>query len=83
MSFAVTAKLIFLFAHAKCWISHDVAHLFWVPTNSGVPATTEQWNTYIYLWINEALANLYWQNTQSSIYIWLLKIVKLIVDNDT
>ena len=29
-SFAVTAKLIcvFVFAYAKCWFSHDVAHLF-------------------------------------------------------
>ena len=30
MCFAVTAKLIcaFVFAYAKCWVSHDVAHLF-------------------------------------------------------
>ena len=29
ISFAVTAKLIcvFVFAYAKCWFSHDVAHL--------------------------------------------------------
>ena len=30
ISFAVTAKLIcvFVFAYAKCWSSHDRAHLF-------------------------------------------------------
>ena len=29
ISFAVTAKLIcvFIFAYAKCWFSHDVAHI--------------------------------------------------------
>ena len=29
ISFAVTAKLIcaFVFAYAKCWFSHDVAHI--------------------------------------------------------
>ena len=29
VSFAVTAKLIcvFVFAYAKCWFSHDVAHM--------------------------------------------------------
>ena len=29
ISFAVTAKLIcaFVFAHANCWFSHDVAHI--------------------------------------------------------
>ena len=29
ISFAVTAKLIcvFVFAYAKCWFSHDAAHL--------------------------------------------------------
>ena len=30
ISFAVTAKLIcvFVFAYAKCWFSHDAAHLY-------------------------------------------------------
>ena len=30
ISFAVTAKLIcvFVFTYAKCWFSHDAAHLF-------------------------------------------------------
>ena len=30
ISFAVTAKLIcvFVFAYAKCWISHDAAHIY-------------------------------------------------------
>ena len=30
ISFAVTAKLIcaFVFAYAKCWFSHDMAHLY-------------------------------------------------------
>ena len=48
ISFAVTAKLIcvFVFAYAKCWFSHDVAHLlnnttvkflnFWTPENFAV-----------------------------------------------
>ena len=29
ISFAITAKLIcvFVFAYAKCWFSHDVAHI--------------------------------------------------------
>ena len=32
ISFAVTAKMIciFVFAYAKCWFSHDAAHLCWV-----------------------------------------------------
>ena len=31
ISFAVTAKLIcvFVFAYAKCWFSHDAAHMFY------------------------------------------------------
>ena len=30
ISFAVTAKLIcvFVFAYAKCWFSHDAAHIY-------------------------------------------------------
>ena len=30
ISFAVTAKLIcaFVFAYAKCWFSHDMAHIY-------------------------------------------------------
>ena len=38
ISFTVTVKLIcaFVFAFAKCWFSHDAAHiLFWVPWHSG------------------------------------------------
>ena len=33
ISFAVTAKLIcaFVFAYAKCLLSHDVAHMLWLP----------------------------------------------------
>ena len=32
ISFAVTAKLIcvFVFAYAKCWFSHDTAHMSFV-----------------------------------------------------
>ena len=32
ISFAVTAKVIcaFVFAYAKCWFSHEMAHMLWV-----------------------------------------------------
>ena len=32
ISFAVTAKLIcaFVFSYAKCWFSHDVAHIVYL-----------------------------------------------------
>ena len=38
ISFAVTAKLIcvFVFAYAKCWYSHDAAHLMKFDDKEGI-----------------------------------------------